>query len=493
MARVEGIEKNYKILKSFFEISPTAAIAFHQFVGLSRAPGSSGIVGEITRRQRLPHVEHGIDNAPTGFDHVGALEQRGVADHAVMQQAFVASRRSDPEIVSIGEVHIHFAELHRGSGSLGGEAQRDAFFRLDVQHQLVGHHVFHLSFAEQHEGRAPELNYDMGMASGQPLAGAQIEGNSRPAPVVDEEPHGDESFGARVRRHALFGAVSRHALIVHGSVSVLPADGFAEHVLATEGLNGMQDFGLLVADRVRLERNRRFHRGESDELHDVVGHHVAEGARSVVVAAAFLDAHGFGDRNLDVVDVAAIPDRLEDSVRETERQNILDRFFSQVVIDAVDLAFRSDFRKVLVQNLGGIEIVAKRFFDNHAPPVVVFFLHQADLRNPLDDVAEEVGRGSEIEKIVAVRVVLLIDLGKGFFQLVVSSGVIEIPTYITYAADKPFPQFGIDRSGGELFEAFGELLARVIIAHWSAAHSDHGELAGQQLLAGEIVESGNQL
>src|ERR1700731_1657767 len=109
MARVEGIEKNYKILKSFFEISPTAAIAFHQFVGLSRAPGSSGIVGEITRRQRLPHVEYGIDNAPTSLDHVGALEQRGIADHAVMQQAFVSSRRSNAEIVGVGEVHIHFA------------------------------------------------------------------------------------------------------------------------------------------------------------------------------------------------------------------------------------------------------------------------------------------------------------------------------------------------------------------------------------------------
>ena len=75
----------------------------------------------------------------------------------------------------------------------------------------------------------------------------------------------------------------------------------------------------------------------------MVGHHVAQGARVVVVAAALFDAHGFGDGDLHVVDVAAIPDRFENSVGETERQNVLDSFFSQVMVDAVDLAFRGNF------------------------------------------------------------------------------------------------------------------------------------------------------
>ncbi len=209
-------------------------------------------------------------------------------------------------------------------------------------------------------------------------AGTQIERNSRPAPVVDQEAHGDEGFGARVRRHAILGAVGGHTLAVHDAFAVLPADGFAEYVLVAEGLDGMQDFSLLVAHRVRLERNWRFHRGQSDELHDMVRHHVAQGARPIVVAAAFLHAYGFGDRNLYVVNVAAIPDRLENPVRETERQDVLNRFFSEVVIDAVNLAFRGNFQKLLVQSLGGIQIVAKRFFDNHAPPVSVLFGHQAD-------------------------------------------------------------------------------------------------------------------
>ena len=43
------------------------------------------------------------------------------------------------------------------------------------------------------------------------------------------------------------------------------------------------------------------------------------------------------DGHLHVVHVSAVPDRLEDAVREPERQDVLDRFLPQVVIDAVDL------------------------------------------------------------------------------------------------------------------------------------------------------------
>jgi hypothetical protein len=125
-------------------------------------------------------------------------------------------------------------------------------------------------------------------------------------------------------------------------------------------------------------------------------------------------------------------------------RNVLDRFFAQVVIDAVDLALGSDFQKLLVQRLGGIEIVAKRLFDDDAPPMAVLLGHQADFCQALDDVAEVVGRGGEVEKIVAVGVVLLVDLGESLFQLFVGGGIVEISADVTDAADKPLPQIGID-------------------------------------------------
>ena len=57
----------------------------------------------------------------------------------------------------------------------------------------------------------------------------------------------------------------------------------------------------------------------------------------VVVAAALLDADGLGHGDLHVVDVAPIPDGLEDAVGEPERHQVLDGLLPEVVIDPIDL------------------------------------------------------------------------------------------------------------------------------------------------------------
>ena len=43
------------------------------------------------------------------------------------------------------------------------------------------------------------------------------------------------------------------------------------------------------------------------------------------------------DRDLDVVDELAVPDRLEDPVREAKGEHVLDRLLAEVVVDPEDL------------------------------------------------------------------------------------------------------------------------------------------------------------
>jgi hypothetical protein len=50
------------------------------------------------------------------------------------------------------------------------------------------------------------------------------------------------------------------------------------------------------------------------------------------------DAHGLGDRDLHVVDELAVPDRLEDAVREPQREHVLHGLLAEVVVDPEDLA-----------------------------------------------------------------------------------------------------------------------------------------------------------
>ena len=67
--------------------------------------------------------------------------------------------------------------------------------------------------------------------------------------------------------------------------------------------------------------------------------HIPQHTGAVVVAAPVPDVHGLGNRDLDVIHVAPVPDGLEHRIGEAEEQDVLRCFFAQVVVDAVDLAF----------------------------------------------------------------------------------------------------------------------------------------------------------
>src|ERR1700731_2761784 len=74
-----------RLPESFFEVPPTTAVALKQFIGLFWTPGTGRIIGKVTRRQSLPHIENGAHYAPTGFDHVRSLEKGLIANHAIVQ------------------------------------------------------------------------------------------------------------------------------------------------------------------------------------------------------------------------------------------------------------------------------------------------------------------------------------------------------------------------------------------------------------------------
>ena len=66
-------------------------------------------------------------------------------------------------------------------------------------------------------------------------------------------------------------------------------------------------------------------------------HHVAEGPGGLVEAGPGVDRQGLGYVDLHVVDVAPVPDGLEEAVGEPEGQDVLGRLLPQEVVDPVDL------------------------------------------------------------------------------------------------------------------------------------------------------------
>ena len=68
-------------------------------------------------------------------------------------------------------------------------------------------------------------------------------------------------------------------------------------------------------------------------------HHVAQRARAFVITGASFHAERFRGRDLDVIEIARVPERLENRVGETQDENVLRGFFPEKMIDAVGLLF----------------------------------------------------------------------------------------------------------------------------------------------------------
>ena len=87
--------------------------------------------------------------------------------------------------------------------------------------------------------------------------------------------------------------------------------------------------------------------------------------------------HGLGDRDLNVVDIVAIPQGLENGVSESEEQNVLGGFLSKVVVDAIDLVFAENVLDLVVERARGGEIAAERLFYDRPPITLVLLGHVA--------------------------------------------------------------------------------------------------------------------
>ena len=98
-------------------------------------------------------------------------------------------------------------------------------------------------------------------------------------------------------------------------------------------------------------------------------HHVLVGAGALVEIGTLIQAQSLGDVDLDVVDEVAVPDRLEQTVGESERQNVLCRLLAEEVVDAEDLPFAERLVHEVVELDGAGQIGAERLLHHDARAV----------------------------------------------------------------------------------------------------------------------------
>ena len=218
------------------------------------------------------------------------------------------------------------------------------------------------------------------------------------------------------------------------------------------GRDRAQDLDLLVAERVGLERGRRLHPDEADQLEEVVLQDVARRAGLLVERAPVLDAHRLGHGDLDVVHVAPVPDRLEEAVPKAEDHQVADGLLAEVVVDAVDLRLAEDLADLAVEFLCRRKVVSERLLDDDPPPAtVVPLVVEADAPELGDDFRELRRLGREVEEAVAARAALLIERVEMLGQAIEPVRLVEVQLLVFDPLRERAPRRLVERQHAAVF------------------------------------------
>ncbi len=131
----------------------------------------------------------------------------------------------------------------------------------------------------------------------------------------------------------------------------------------------------------------------------MICNHVAQSSGLFVVTRACANTTSFSRGDLDVVDIVAIPDRLEHRISETKDKYVLHRIFAEVVIDAINLTLFEHLGNGGVQSFRRFEISPERFFNDDPAPMIVFVC-KICLAQAFHDRGSKRRRCREIEELI---------------------------------------------------------------------------------------------
>ena len=147
-----------------------------------------------------------------------------------------------------------------------------------------------------------------------------------------------------------------------------------------------------------------------------------------------------------MVDVAPVPDRLEDAVAEPEDQQVPDRLLAQVVVDPVDLLLAEDLADLAVEPDGRLEVAPERLLDDDpAPATAVHLVVEAGPAELADDLREGRRLRREVVQAVAGRPLLLVALVEVDAQVRVRGRVVEVGLEIGDPLRERVPDLLVER------------------------------------------------
>ena len=207
-----------------------------------------------------------------------------------------------------------------------------------------------------------EVQHDFRHFACHAFAGTQVERYAFPTFVFDFGFDGDIGFSETVFRYIDFFQIAVHAVCCN----ILAANNIFVDGFDGQRFQRFDGFHFLVAYGIGIQALRSFHRSHTKHLHQVVLHHIAQCAGNVVKLAAFFHAQLLGDGQLYAFNIFVVPQRLEHHIGKTQGQQVLQAFFTQIMVDTVDLLFFEITGHICIDLLGRGQVRTQRFFQNHA-------------------------------------------------------------------------------------------------------------------------------
>ena len=364
------------------------------------------------------------------------------------------------------------AHLHAGAGHLRAEADGHTLVGLHADDERVLAERRGLALREEILRRALEDDGDLGDAAAEALARAQVEGHARPAARADVEPDGGVGLGGE---SGFIPSSSRKPTTF--SPPCQPPAYWPRAVRAEvlRQADGGQHLLLLGAQVGGVEGDRLLHRREGEELQQVVLDDVARRADAVVVAGTAADADVLGHRDLHVVDVVGVPDRLVELVGEAQRQDVLDRLLAEVVVDAEHRVGREDRLDDGVQLARRLQVAAERLLDDDAAPCAFLLVGEARAAQLLGDQRERLRRDREVERVVAHRAPLGVEVVDGLLEVSNASSSSNSPGTKRMPSASWLPDVLVERRAGVLLDGVVDDLLEVLVLPVAPGEADERE------------------
>ena len=151
------------------------------------------------------------------------------------------------------------------------------------------------------------MNHDLRQFFRHALAGAQIERHPGPAPVGHASLQRNECFGFALRIGTILLKIAGHTFPVDRTGDVLATYHIPVELPLLERLQRLDHLDLLVANGIGIQVGRRIHGDQTDQLEQMILHHIAQLAGMIEVAPAAFNANLFGNGNFHMRDMVLVP------------------------------------------------------------------------------------------------------------------------------------------------------------------------------------------